>query len=91
MEPKILDILVGQDVERHHDEQHLAEGELAGSPVLGMGGDQVVRLPRLKQRGQVMETTDQGNGGVGREGALRFFWGGAIMTFSHMNLVQEDT
>ena len=41
----MLEILVGRDVKQHHDEQHLAEEELAGSPALAMGVDQVVMLP----------------------------------------------
>ena len=28
----MLEVLVGRDVEEHHDEEHLAVGELAGAP-----------------------------------------------------------
>jgi len=47
-------------VEQHQDGKHLAEGELATSPALAIGGEQVVTLPLLKELGKVIGTTEQG-------------------------------
>ena len=41
--PAMLEVLVGRDGEQHQDEQRLAEGELAASPALTIGGEQVGR------------------------------------------------
>ena len=51
--------------------QHLAEGELASSAALALGGDQVVRLPVLNQPGKIMEAAEQGNGRIRHEGTFR--------------------
>ena len=49
---------VGRDVEEHHDEEHLAEGELAVAPPLPRGRESVVTFPVLKEFGKVVETAE---------------------------------
>lgn len=64
----MLEILVGRDGQQHHDEQHLTEAELAASPTLATGGEQLVMLPCLNQLGKVIETAEQGNGRIRQRG-----------------------
>jgi hypothetical protein len=59
VEVECLEVLVGPEVEQHHDEQHLGARQLAGALSRRVRGDQPVRLPVLEHLAKVIETAIQ--------------------------------
>ncbi len=66
----MLEVLVRPKMEQHHDEKHLAKGELARSLALTLWGDQVVLLPLVEKLGTAIKTAEQGHGRVFHGGSF---------------------
>ena len=54
--PEMLEILEWREVEKHHDEQHLAKAELARSAAFAARGDEVMVFPVFKGLRKIIET-----------------------------------
>ncbi len=67
MAAEMLEVLVGGGREEHHEEEHLAEGELAWSLALPVRGDPVMLLP--VELDPVIKTAGQRHGRVFHRGS----------------------